>query len=67
MVGARFGTAPAEVLFVSSNGWDICAGAAYGFRTLWVNRAGAPLDRLHGAPDHVAGDLRALPDLIGGR
>lgn len=66
MVGARFGTAPADVLFVSSNGWDICSGAAYGFRTLWVNRAGAPMDRLHGAPDHVAHDLRALPDLIGG-
>lgn len=65
MVGARFGLTPAEVLFVSSNGWDICSGAAYGFRTLWVNRAGAPLDRLHGAPEHAASDLRALPDLIG--
>lgn len=66
MVGARFGTAPAEVLFISSNGWDICSGAAYGFRTLWVNRAGAPVDRLHGAPEHVARDLRALPDVIEG-
>lgn len=66
MVGARFGTAPSDVLFVSSNGWDICSGAAYGFRTLWVNRAGAPMDRLHGAPDAQARDLRALPDLIGG-
>lgn len=66
MVGARFGTAPGDVLFVSSNGWDICSGAAYGFRTLWVNRAGAPMDRLHGTPDHVVRDLRALPDLIGG-
>ncbi|WP_363320377.1 haloacid dehalogenase type II [Roseinatronobacter sp.] len=66
MVGARFGIAPKEVLFVSSNGWDICSGAAYGLRTLWVNRASAPQDRLHGAPEHVARDLRALPDLIGG-
>ena len=62
------GSAPrgAEVLFVSSERWDICSGAAYGFRTLWVNRAGAPMDRLHGAPGHVARDLRALPNLIGG-
>lgn len=66
MVGARFETAPEDVLFVSSNGWDVCSGAAYGFRTLWVNRAGAPLDRLHGVPEHVARDLRALPDLMGG-
>lgn len=66
MVGARFGTAPGDVLFVSSNGWDICSGAAYGFRTLWVNRAGAPVDRLHGAPEQQARDLRALPDMIRG-
>jgi len=65
MVSARFGTEPGDVLFVSSNGWDICSGAAYGFRTLWVNRAGAPMDRLHGAPDRQARDLRVLPDLIG--
>lgn len=61
LVGARFGLVPAEVLFISSNGWDVCSGAAYGFRTLWVNRAGAPMDRLHGAPDAVARDLRDLP------
>lgn len=60
MVGARFGVAPQEVLFISSNGWDICAGAAYGFRTLWVNRAGAPLDRLFGRPDATARDLHGL-------
>lgn len=63
MVGARFGCAAQEVLFVSSNGWDICSGAACGFRTLWVNRANAPVDRLHGAPEYLARDLRALPDL----
>lgn len=63
MVGARFGTLPGDVLFVSSNGWDICSGAAYGFRTIWVNRAGAPMDRLHGRPDHVARDLRAVAAL----
>lgn len=66
MVSAYFGTDPQAVLFVSSNGWDICSGAAYGFRTLWVNRSGVPLDLLHGAPDRQARDLRALPDLIGG-
>lgn len=61
MVGVRFGTSPREVLFISSNGWDICAGAAYGFRTLWLNRAGAPLDRLHGRPEAEARDMTGLP------
>ncbi|MDD7971661.1 haloacid dehalogenase type II [Roseinatronobacter alkalisoli] len=65
MVGKRFGTAPQEVLFISSNGWDICAGAAYGFRTLWVNRAGAPVDRLFGRPDAIARDLHGVLPLPG--
>ena len=63
LVGARFGCEPAEVLFVSANGWDAAAGAAYGFRTAWVNRRGEPLDRLPGRPDHVVPDLAAVPDL----
>ncbi len=60
MVGARFGIVPREVLFISSNGWDICAGAAYGFRTFWLNRAGAPPDRLHGRPEAEARDMGEL-------
>ncbi len=65
LVGARFGCAPDEVLFVSSNGWDAAAAAAYGFRTLWVNRAGDPVDRLPGRPDTVAGDLGAVANILG--
>ena len=64
MVGARFGTARAEVLFVSSNGWDAAAASAYGFTTLWVNRAGDPPDRLWGAPDHEAQDLGQVEGLL---
>lgn len=63
LVGARFGTEPGEVLFVSANGWDVCSAAAYGFRTVWVNRAGLPVDRLPGQPDHVVTDLSGVPAL----
>jgi 2-haloacid dehalogenase len=63
LVGQHFGTAPDEVLFVSSNGWDAAAGAHYGFRTAWVNRAGEPMDRLPARPHHVLSDLTAIPDL----
>lgn len=63
LVGARFGTEPAEVLFVSSNGWDAAAGAGYGFTTAWVNRAGEPMDRLPWTPQHVLADLTTIPDL----
>lgn len=65
LVGQRFGCAPDEVLFVSSNGWDACAAAAYGFGTVWVNRAGEPVDRLPAAPDRQLHDLSGFPDLVG--
>ncbi|MCI4664337.1 MAG: haloacid dehalogenase type II [Neomegalonema sp.] len=61
LVETRLGVAPSSALFVSSNGWDICCAAAYGFRTVWVNRRGDPLDRLPGAPEKVIADLSSLP------
>ena len=63
LVEARLGVAPSSVLFVSSNGWDICCGAAYGFRTVWVNRRSDPVDRLPGAPERIVSDLSALPQI----
>lgn len=64
LVGAQFGCAKEDVLFVSSNGWDAGCAAAYGFTTLWVNRAGDPVDRLPGTPHHVATDLTGVPALL---
>jgi 2-haloacid dehalogenase len=63
LVGHRFGRSPREVLFASSNGWDAAAAAGYGFRTVWVNRAEAPVERLPWRPHRVAADLRAIPEL----
>lgn len=63
MVMDRFGGSRADILFVSSNGWDACGAAGYGFTTVWVNRAGLPLDRLYARPDHLLPDLTAIPDL----
>ena len=39
-----------DILFVSSNGWDAIGATWYGYTTLWVNRAGAPLDPLDTQP-----------------
>lgn len=63
LVGQRFNCAPDEVLFVSSNGWDAAGASGYGFVTVWVNRAGEPMDRLPWAPQHVLSDLTGIPDL----
>ena len=63
MVGARMGCARDEVLFVSSNGWDAAGAAGYGFQTVWVNRIGAPEDRLYATPHHIVSDLTAIKGL----
>ncbi|MBI1219152.1 MAG: haloacid dehalogenase type II [Rhodobacteraceae bacterium] len=63
LVGDRFGCTPAQVLFVSSNGWDAGCATGYGFTTAWVNRAGAPVDRLPWRPAHTLADLTPIPAL----
>ncbi|WP_308918341.1 haloacid dehalogenase type II [Jannaschia sp. LMIT008] len=66
LVGRTFDCDPAQVAFVSSNGWDAAGAASYGFVSVWVNRLGLPMDRLPGTPAHVLPDLVGLPDLIEG-
>lgn len=64
LVGQRFHGAKSSVLFVSSNGWDAGSAAGYGFDTVWVNRAGDPVDRLAARPKHVLPDLTGIPELV---
>jgi 2-haloacid dehalogenase len=59
----QFGGPKHKVLFVSSNGWDAAGAAGYGFRTVWVNRANEPVDRLYAEPHHILPDLTTLPEL----
>lgn len=63
LVEHHTGLSPAEVLFVSANGWDAAAAAGHGFATVWVNRAAAPPERLPHAPHHEVRDLTAVPGL----
>ncbi|MBA2413742.1 MAG: haloacid dehalogenase type II [Burkholderiaceae bacterium] len=35
-----------QIAFVSSNCWDACGAAWYGYSSFWVNRTDAPLERL---------------------
>jgi len=55
-----FGCRAREILFVSSNCWDAIAARWYGFTSFWINRAGAPLDRLDTEPDHTGSLLSAV-------
>jgi len=63
LIGEYFGCAAREVLFVSSNCWDACAAAGYGYTAVWANRAGEPMDRLPWKPGHVVSDLTGIPDI----
>jgi 2-haloacid dehalogenase len=60
LVTDRFRCAPEGVSFQSSNRWDIAGAKAFGFRTVWVNRAGAPDEYPDLAPDRVLKDLSTL-------
>ncbi len=57
---------PREILFVSSNGWDAIGATWFGYTTLWVNRAGVPLERLGIAPTHTGSSLRDVLAVVGG-
>jgi 2-haloacid dehalogenase len=54
----------AEILFVSSNGWDACGAAWYGYTTCWINRAGLPLERLGVQPNRIGTDLTTVTDFL---
>jgi 2-haloacid dehalogenase len=60
----RLGVWPAEIAFVSANGWDACGARAFGFRVAWCNRTGQPAERLPEAPDTVLRTLADLPALL---
>ncbi len=60
LVGERLGVEPSEVSFQSSNRWDIAGATAYGFRTVWINRAGQPDEYPDLAPMAVMTSLEGL-------
>lgn len=63
LVGRMHGSAPDDVLFVSSNGWDAACATGYGFRTVWVNRGNEPEERLPWRPNWSLPDLTGVPEI----
>jgi len=37
-----FHVAAGEIIFISANRWDVMGAQTFGFRTVWINRTGAP-------------------------
>lgn len=55
-----FGAPVHNLVFVSSNGWDAAGAAWFGYRAVWINRTGAPPERLDAA---LSGEGRSLEDV----
>ena len=54
-----------EILFVSSNGWDVLGATWFGFTTLWVNRQGLPHETIGPKPTYTGRDLSAVCEILG--
>ena len=65
LVTDHFGIAAADVIFVSSNRWDVMGARAFGFRAAWINRAKMPDEYPDLAPERVLTDLGGLTALAG--
>ncbi|MGP4070116.1 haloacid dehalogenase type II [Halobacillus sp. B29] len=49
-----------EVLFMSSNPWDITGAKSFGFNTAWINRKELVPEELNIQPDSEYSDLRGI-------
>ena len=61
---AALGLRAGEILFVSSNCWDAIGATWFGYTTLWVNRAGLPLEPLETQPTRIGSSLRDVLDFF---
>jgi 2-haloacid dehalogenase len=50
-----------ELMFVSSNAWDVAGAKAFGYQVAWCNRTGAPEEELGLSADIVVTRLDQLP------
>ena len=60
----RVGAPREEILFVSSNSFDVVGARKYGFYTAWIKRLDGPLDPLGFTPNRIVTDFRELAELV---
>lgn len=51
-----------QIGFISSNCWDALGARSFGFSAYWINRTGAPVDRLGFEPERI---VRSLAEVAG--
>jgi 2-haloacid dehalogenase len=63
----HLGVRPAELGFVSSNGWDVAGAGSVGLETFWIQRRAAePPEQLGFTADHTVGTITDLVPLLRG-
>jgi 2-haloacid dehalogenase len=60
-----FGVTAPEILFISSNAWDVAGAKAFGYRVCWWNRQAAPGEELGITADLEVRGLEELPVALG--
>ncbi|MEM9602975.1 MAG: haloacid dehalogenase type II [Pseudomonadota bacterium] len=60
----RMRVAAHEVCFLSSNAWDVAGAAHFGYKPVWINRGGQPVERLSGRAEAEIRTLDALLPLL---
>ena len=53
-----------EVLFLSSNTWDVSGGGNFGYKSIWINRNNNIFDNLDYSPEFELKNLKDLLDII---
>ena len=51
-----------EILFISSNGWDVAGSLNFGFSVAWINRAKGPSEGIFPKPPDY--EIHTLIDLL---
>lgn len=52
-----------EILFVSSNAWDVAGSKSFGFTVGWINRLNKPIEKLGFQPDYIVSNLLELAQM----
>ncbi|WP_436514103.1 haloacid dehalogenase type II [Clostridium thermobutyricum] len=53
-----------EVVFFSSNGWDIIGASKFGFNTIWINRFNKETEISKYTPDYIVSNLKEALNLF---
>ena len=57
LLTSHFACEPKDILFVSSNAWDVIGAGWFGLNTFWVNRQNLPFEEIGPKPTYTGSNL----------